>query len=93
MDIAFYENDPFELNELALKNNVVALVDYGVAPGMSHILSGYAHSKLDKTENVVIYVGGLPSVRTWPFEYKVVFNPYDTISEYMRPARIVENNK
>jgi len=32
-------------------------------------------------------------VRTWPYEYKVVFNPYDTISEYLRPAKIVENNK
>jgi saccharopine dehydrogenase-like NADP-dependent oxidoreductase len=38
-------------------------------------------------------VGGLPTVREWPYEYKAVFSPIDVIEEYTRPARYVENGK
>ena len=73
VDISFFSEDPFSLKELALENNVTAIVDCGVAPGMSNILIGYLSSQLDKTENVEIYVGGLPEVRELPYEYKAVF--------------------
>jgi len=93
VDIAFFPEDPFQLDELAKKNNVIALMDCGVAPGMSNILVGYADYVLDKTEKVEIYVGGLPEIRKWPYEYKAVFSPIDVIEEYTRPARYVENGK
>jgi saccharopine dehydrogenase-like NADP-dependent oxidoreductase len=38
-------------------------------------------------------VGGLPVVRTLPYEYKAPFSPIDVIAEYTRPARIMENGK
>jgi len=91
VDIAFYPENPFELQELAVEKNVTAIVDCGVAPGMSNYLSGYAYGKLDKTESIEIYVGGLPKIREYPFEYKAVFSPADVIEEYTRPARLVEN--
>lgn len=91
VDIAFFPEDPFELDELAKKNNVTAIVDCGVAPGMSNLLAGYVHKILDKTETILIYVGGLPAVRELPYEYKAVFSPIDVIEEYTRPARYVEN--
>jgi lysine 6-dehydrogenase len=91
VDIAFYPEDPFELNKLALENGVTAIVDCGVAPGMSNFLSGYAYGKLDKTDSIKIYVGGLPKLRQYPFEYKAVFSPSDVIEEYTRPARLVES--
>lgn len=91
VDISFFEEDPFSLDELARKNNVIALVDCGVSPGMSNVLIGYVHELLDKTENVIILVGGLPQVREWPYEYKAVFSPMDVIEEYIRPARHIEN--
>jgi len=93
VDISFFPEDPFSLKELALENNVTAIVDCGVAPGMSNILIGYLSSQLDKTENVEIYVGGLPEVRELPYEYKAVFSPIDVIEEYTRPARYIENGK
>jgi len=40
-----------------------------------------------------IYVGGLPIVRQWPYEYKAVFSPLDVIEEYTRTARFVENGR
>jgi len=93
VDIAFFPENPFELDELAKKNNVTAVVDCGVAPGMSNLLTGYIDKILEKTESVLIYVGGLPSVRIWPYEYKAGFSPIDVIEEYIRPARYVEYGK
>jgi saccharopine dehydrogenase-like NADP-dependent oxidoreductase len=91
IDIAFFPENPFELDALAKEKGVTAIMDCGVAPGMSNILIGYVDALLDKTENALIYVGGLPEVREWPYEYKAVFSPVDVIEEYTRPARYVEN--
>lgn len=91
VDIAFFIEDPFELDKLAKKNNVTAIMDCGVAPGMCNILIGYVDHLLDETENVAYYVGGLPEIREWPYEYKAVFSPVDVIEEYTRPARFIEN--
>lgn len=93
VDIAFFPEDPFTLHELALQKNVTAIVDCGVAPGMSNVLTAFADSQLDQTDKVRIYVGGLPEVRRKPFEYKAVFSPIDVLEEYTRPARLVRNGK
>jgi lysine 6-dehydrogenase len=93
VDIAFFIEDPFQLDELAVKNGVTAIMDCGVAPGMCNILIGYVNHLLDETDNILYYVGGLPEIREWPYEYKAVFSPVDVIEEYTRPARYVENGK
>jgi len=93
VDIAFFAEDPFLLDVLAKRNDVTAVVDCGVAPGMSSILVGHVHQLLDETHNVVIYVGGLPEVREWPYEFKAGFSPIDVIEEYIRPARYIENGR
>ncbi len=92
-DISFMPEDALELDDLAKRHGVTAVVDCGVAPGMSNLLTGYAVAQLDKAETVEIYVGGLPRERTWPFEYKAGFAPSDVIEEYTRPSRIVEHGK
>jgi saccharopine dehydrogenase-like NADP-dependent oxidoreductase len=91
VDIAFFPEDPFPLDDLAKERGVVAIMDCGVAPGMSNILTGYADNLLDATETAITYVGGLPLIREWPYDYKAVFSPVDVIEEYTRPARYVEN--
>jgi lysine 6-dehydrogenase len=93
VDISFFIEDPMNLDELARQKNVTAIMDCGVAPGMCNILIGYVHNILEETENVVYYVGGLPEIREWPWEYKAVFSPIDVIEEYTRPARLVEDGK
>jgi saccharopine dehydrogenase-like NADP-dependent oxidoreductase len=93
VDIAFFPEDPFVLDQEAKQRGVTAIVDCGVAPGMSNLLTGYAASLLDETSSVLIYVGGLPQVRQWPYDYKAVFSPMDVIEEYTRPARYVENGR
>ncbi len=90
VDISFFGEDPFLLDEAAKSKGVTAVVDCGVAPGLCNIMAGYVSSRLDATDRYVCYVGGLPIVRQWPFEYKAVFSPLDVLEEYTRPARFVE---
>ncbi len=93
VDIAFFPEDMFALDDFAKQKGVIVISDIGVAPGMSNLLVGYADHLLDQTEKAVIYVGGLPKVRELPFEYKAVFSPVDVIEEYTRLARYIENGK
>ncbi len=90
VDISFFPQDPFILDEAARKSNVTVVVDCGIAPGMGNIILGY-HNHNMKVERYECLVGGLPFVREWPFEYKAVFSPIDVIEEYIRPARYIEN--
>ncbi len=93
VDISFFPEDALELDQLAKQKNVTAVVDCGVAPGCSNLILGYMSSVLDETENFACYVGGLPFVRTWPYEYKAPFSPSDVLEEYTRLSRLVENGK
>jgi len=93
VDIAFFPEDAFELDELAKLNDVIVVTDCGIAPGMSNLLTAYAVNKLDETDFIKIYVGGLPENPEPPYFYKAVFSPDDVIEEYLRPARLVENGK
>jgi lysine 6-dehydrogenase len=93
VDISFLAEDPFLLDEQAREKGVTAVVDCGVAPGLSNIILGRMAKEFDRTESFVCYVGGLPRVRHWPYEYKSVFSPIDVLEEYTRPARYVENGR
>jgi saccharopine dehydrogenase-like NADP-dependent oxidoreductase len=90
VDISFFNEDPFLLDGLAKSKGVTAVVDCGVAPGLCNIIAGRIVDALDETDRYVCYVGGLPQVRQWPFEYKAGFSPRDVLEEYIRPARLVE---
>jgi lysine 6-dehydrogenase len=92
VDISFFAEDPFTLDELAKEKGVTAVIDCGVAPGMGNIIHGYHHLRM-QVKSYQCYVGGLPVIREWPFEYKAVFSPIDVIEEYVRPARLVEGER
>jgi len=91
VDISFFPENPFLLDKLAKENVVTAIVDCGVAPGCSNMLSARGIELLDSADTCLCYVGGLPKIRTWPYEYKIVFSAADVIEEYTRPARYIEN--
>ncbi|HSP88635.1 MAG TPA: saccharopine dehydrogenase C-terminal domain-containing protein [Ignavibacteriaceae bacterium] len=90
VDISFFSEDPFELDNLAKEKNVTAVVDCGVAPGLSNMILGYHNNKM-KIDFFKCCIGGLPFKRSMPFQYKAPFSPIDVIEEYIRPARIMEN--
>lgn len=96
-DISFMGEDADTLDAVAKEHGGCAVVDIGVAPGMSHALAADCHRRLAskgiKSESLRIYVGGLPRVRRWPYQYKAAFSPADVLEEYTRPSRIVEHGK
>ena len=92
VDISFFPENALELNQLALENNVTAIVDCGVAPGMDNIILGYYNEHMKLTDFECL-VGGLPKRKKWPFNYKAPFSPVDVIEEYTRPARYVEHGE
>ncbi|MBT5657303.1 MAG: saccharopine dehydrogenase [Phycisphaerae bacterium] len=92
-DITFMPEDAWHLDALAKESGTVAVVDCGVAPGMSNLLAGVAARRLSPCRSIVIRVGGLPIARHLPWQYKAGFSPYDVIEEYLRPARIVEHGE
>ena len=91
VDISFFPEDALALDKLAKQKNVTAIVDCGVAPGMSNLILGYHNATMTIT-NFECMVGGLPKKRVKPFEYKAPFSPIDVLEEYTRPARYVENS-
>ena len=90
VDISFFGEDPFALDALAQACGVTAVVDCGVAPGLSNMVLGY-HAARMTVESFRCLVGGLPAVRTLPWQYKAPFSPIDVLEEYTRPARLVEH--
>ena len=93
VDISFFPEEALLLDDLAREQGVTAVVDCGVAPGLCNIMAGHAVGLLDEAHSYSCYVGGLPVVRTWPYEYRSVFSPVDVLEEYTRPARQVEHGQ
>ena len=93
VDISFFPEDPFLLDALAKSKGLMALTDIGVAPGCDNLILGHLQTQLDSVTRFECLVGGLPVVRSWPYEYKAGFSPIDVLEEYTRPARYVANGK
>ncbi len=93
VDISFMPEDGRQLAELARERGVTAVIDCGVAPGLSNLLAGHAALRLSPCESIDICVGGLPVERRWPYEYAAPFAPSDVIEEYVRPARLREHGR
>ena len=91
VDISFFPENALELDSLAKEKDVTAIIDCGVAPGMSNLILGYYNERMTITDFECM-VGGLPKKRVYPFEYKAPFSPIDVLEEYTRPARYVENS-
>lgn len=88
VDISFFPEDAFALDEQARASGVPALVDCGVAPGLSNLVLGRLEAELDRVSAFRCLVGGLPVERRWPWEYRAPFSPADVLEEYTRPARL-----
>jgi len=89
VDISYFLEDPFELDELAKEKGVIALVDCGVAPGMSNIILG-DHMRKMKVTDYEVFVGGFPKSRKAPLAYKTDFPVLEVFEELSGPGRSVE---
>jgi saccharopine dehydrogenase-like NADP-dependent oxidoreductase len=88
VDISFFPQDPLELDALAQEQDVVAVVDCVVMPGLGGMLAAQLGSRLDLPRSLSIMVGGLPVERDGLLDYKAPFSPSDVLEEYTRPARL-----
>lgn len=79
------------LKEAAKRAGATIIPDLGVAPGMINILAGYGASKLDKTESIKMFVGGIPVKPEPPLEYNHVFSMEGLLDHYTDPSLIIRN--
>lgn len=66
----------------ARANGVAFVPDTGLAPGLVNSLGNYFIEKLDETDTVRLYCGGLPQHPKPPFNYKLVFSLEGLVGEY-----------
>lgn len=93
VDISFFEENAFDLQEAAEAAGVPCLVDAGISPGLSNMLLGHLEEELDDIDSYECFVGGLPVERKWPWDYKAPFSPGDVIEVYTRSARLRVNGE
>jgi lysine 6-dehydrogenase len=88
VDTSFTVELPFDLDADARRAGVPVLVDFGVAPGLSHLLAAALVRELGEVASLRILVGGLPLTPPPAFHHAVYFHALDLLDEYLRPARM-----
>ncbi|MBN2464025.1 saccharopine dehydrogenase NADP-binding domain-containing protein [candidate division WOR-3 bacterium] len=81
------------LSPQAKKAGVTVVPDCGLAPGMVGILAADGFSRLDRTNEIRIRVGGLPRRPKPPFKYALVFSAHGLINEYAEPCLVLANGR
>ncbi|MBI3566430.1 MAG: saccharopine dehydrogenase NADP-binding domain-containing protein [Elusimicrobia bacterium] len=82
-----------KLDKAAKKAGVCVLPDNGLGPGMISTLAVHAMSMLDRTDEVMIYDGGLPQRPVPPLNYMLTFSEHGLINEYAGTAVALEKGK
>jgi saccharopine dehydrogenase-like NADP-dependent oxidoreductase len=92
VDISYFPEDPFGLDDMAKEKGVTAVVDCGVAPGMANIILG-DHMRNMNVTRYECYVGGVPKSKKAPLGYKSPFPVLEVLEEYAESGRMVEDGK
>jgi lysine 6-dehydrogenase len=74
------------LDRKATDAGISIIPDCGLGPGMGATLACYGMEKLDSTDEVYIWEGGLPQNPRPPFNYLLTFNFEGLINEYSGKA-------
>ncbi|MBI4503740.1 MAG: saccharopine dehydrogenase NADP-binding domain-containing protein [Gemmatimonadetes bacterium] len=81
------------LGPAAEAKGVSVVPDCGVAPGMVNILAVEGIRRLEATDSVKLYVGGLPQHPQPPLNYSIVYSLEGVLDYYTTPSRIVRGGK
>jgi len=92
VDISYFPEDPFGLDDLAKERGITAVVDCGVVPGMANIILGY-HMRKMNVSRYECYVGGVPKSKNAPLGYKSPFPVLEVLEEYAESSRMVKDGK
>ena len=82
-----------QLNDKAAAKGVTVIPDCGLAPGMVNILAQLGIDRLDKTDAVRIYVGGLPQEPEGPLKYQIVYSIEGVLDYYTTRSWVVRDGK
>ena len=82
-----------KLHEQALAKGVSVIPDCGLAPGMVNILAAERIRRLDRAEQVRIYVGGLPQSPEPPLNYQIVYSLEGALDYYTTPSWVLRGAK
>lgn len=67
--------------------------DCGLAPGMVNILAAEGIRRLDHTDRVKIFVGGLPQHPEPPLNYQIVYSLEGALDYYTTPSWVLRDGK
>jgi len=82
-----------KLHQTAASKGLSVIPDCGLAPGMVNILAAEGIRRLDRTERVKIYVGGLPQQPEPPLNYQIVYSLEGALDYYTTPSWVLRGGK
>jgi lysine 6-dehydrogenase len=82
-----------QLEDEAHAKGLSVMPDCGLAPGMVNILAAEGIRRLDRTDRVRIYVGGLPQHPEPPLNYQIVYSLEGALDYYTTPSWILRDGK
>jgi lysine 6-dehydrogenase len=89
-----YEDAQMKLHSKCQKAGVALIPGCGVAPGIVQILAGEGSRQLASTEEIHMYVGGLPQIPRPPLNYRIVFSFEQVLQMYTKEkVRIIRDGR
>ncbi len=82
-----------KLHAAAVAKGLSVIPDCGVAPGMVNILAAEGIRRMDRTERVKIFVGGLPQQPVAPLNYQIVYSLEGALDYYTTPSWVLRGGK
>ena len=82
-----------KLQDQAVAKGVSVIPDCGLAPGMVNILAAEGIRRLDRAEQVKIFVGGLPQSPEPPLNYQIVYSLEGALDYYTTPSWVLRGAK
>jgi lysine 6-dehydrogenase len=82
-----------KLDAAAKKQGVSIVPDCGLAPGMVNILAAEGIKRLDTTDRIKIFVGGLPQKPEPPLNYQIVYSLEGALDYYTTPSLVLRGGK
>jgi lysine 6-dehydrogenase len=82
-----------KLDGQAVAKGISLIPDCGLAPGMVNILAAEGIRRLDRAQQVKIYVGGLPQHPEPPLNYQIVYSLEGALDYYTTPSWVLRGGK
>jgi len=92
VSVATLLGDTRELDRLAKRKGVTAVIDAGIAPGLSNLILGH-HVQQMEIHEYECFFGGLPRIPEWPLYHRDFYPPSELLAEYLHSAEIVDQGQ